>query len=526
MSDEIELPVPRASGPKRPPKRTAEELETIADEGPAPSSEPSKGGPTRPARASGQTTREEFVYDATGERIVIGAAISADRMKRAAIVRSLAPDEMLVTEHSPIWRALRVMVDQGLEYDPATMRRLVADEGGVDHGYLEGLEADASIPANLDFFIETVRFDATRARTLKGPLPEMLRALKDPKASPDAVQGAARALLRAVEGGGGRKYMHRGEELSRSYKAELRTRKRDGNFWSFGWDAVDDRLVEGAMPKRTAVFAGLPGSGKSTFAANWLIKLAAAGRRPLMGCWEMPADSMLDVLVSAMAGVELERIVQGRYDDQEELRIERCIDWITERIRFMDNAFMERRPDGKGWRKSNDASLDILEGYIAEAGCDVVFMDLWERCLVDLSYDGVTQALYRQQEIHKKYNVFGVIFQQLRLKDVEKRIDKRPTREAIKGVGAFVEVADLIFGIHRDAQFKQVEDDSIELINLKQRKGKANWAIRFEWNGALSRVRGGIEVPYDPGLESSSAFGGDIGDIKVGPKKPGRASRS
>ena len=123
----------------------------------------------------------------------------------------------------------------------------------------------------------------------------------------------------------------------------------------------------------------------------------------------------------------------------------------------------------------------------------------------------------------QEYRFTGVIVQQMRLKDVEKRADKRPTRESIKGTGAFVEVADLVFGIHRDAQFKAVPDDTIEVICLKQRMGKANWAIQFDWDGDKSSITNGREVPYDPGLESSSQFGSDIGDIKTGTRTKNRS---
>ncbi len=164
----------------------------------------------------------------------------------------------------------------------------------------------------------------------------------------------------------------------------------------------------------------------------------------------------------------------------------------------------------------------MLEGYLAEAGCDAAIWDLWERSLVDLSYDGVTSALYRQQAMHAEYNVYGVIVHQLKLKDVERRVDKRPTRDAIKGTGAFVEVADQIYGIHREAQYKMVPDDSLEVLCLKQRKGTANWAIRFDWKGELALVAGdGVEVPFDPGIDSAPQFA-DIEDVQTSRSKRNR----
>lgn len=464
--------------------------------------------------------KAEIVYDPTNERIVIGAAL-ADRKERDRLTRQIAADELLVPEHSACWRALRTMTDKALEYEFEIFARLATDEmPTIAISYLEGLDAAKNVPANLGWYVSTLRWDATRARVVGGPIPELVREISDPKSSPDAVASAARSVLRAVEGGAGRSYICRPDELQRSYLAEVTARKASGNFWSFGLgDPYDRMLVEGAMPKRTAVVAGLPGVGKSTYMGAKAIALARLGRRVLYCCWEMPPDSMLDVMIAGMLDIELERIVQGNLTEEEMHRMAGATKWITKRIKFMGNPFHVRGgPESKG-KRSNDRSLDILEGYIAESGCDVVIMDLWERCLVDLSYEGVTTALYRQQAMHADYNVYGVIVHQLRLKDVEKRADKRPTREAIKGTGAFVEVADQIFGLHRDAQFKMVPDDSLEVINMKQRKGRANWAVRFEWDGEHASIRNPVEIPYDPGLESSTEFG-DISDVKVNKRQP------
>lgn len=480
------------------------------------------------ARSNGsarrEREREEFVYDPKNERVVIAAAIAADVKKRRTLVRSISPDEMLVPGHSAIWRGFRVMVDRGLEFDAEVFRRLVADEGvPVGDDYLDALEAEAAVPANLDWHVSTLRWDATKARVMSGALPDLVRAMKDAKSDPETVASAARSVLRGIEGGAGRTHIRRPDELKRSYVAEVQARHAAGNFWATGFGGMDSRLVEGAMPKKTAVVAGLSGSGKSTWVGELAIRLAKQGRKVLYCAWEMGTESTLDCMVASLTRIPLVKIVQGTLDVAELARVRRVTEWICDRITFMNNAFFGT--ELRSGKKSNDKSLDILEGYIAEAGCDVVIMDLWERCLVDLTYDGVTTALYRQQAMHAEYNVYGVIVQQLLLKDVEKRTDKRPTRESIKGTGAYVEIADQIYGIHREAQFKDVPDDSIEVLCLKQRKGKAMWATRFDWDGALALVSGdGVDVPFDPGIASAPTFG-DIDDIHTSKTKPKRSRR-
>jgi replicative DNA helicase len=464
---------------------------------------------------------KEVTVDATNEQVIVRAAL-ADATKRRALVHTLSDSEFLLPFHAALWRALRTLTDKGLESSTATVRQLLVAEGAhLDEEYLADLEDGAEVAPNLDWHLETLRWDATRVRVLKEAVPELVKELESPRANVDEAAGAARAVVKALEGGGGRRHIHRPEELSRSYKAKLRERRLKGNFYPSGFEAFDLKMTEGFMPRRTTVVTGLPGSGKSTFIATLVISLAKLGRKVLLCVWEMGSESTLDVMACAMTGIELKRVVQGDIGDEELARLDRATDWINRRVRFMENAFFTRISGGK---RTNDRNLDILEGYVAESGCDALVMDLWERCLVDLSPDAVTQALYRQQAMHVEYAMHGFIIQQLRLKDVEKRSDKRPTRESIKGTGAYVEVADLIFGIHRDAQFKAVPDDAIEAICLKQRKGMPNWAVRFNWDGSRCSVSGGIEVPYDPGLESVGELGEvtDVSGIKARPSRSGK----
>jgi hypothetical protein len=87
--------------------------------------------------------------------------------------------------------------------------------------------------------------------------------------------------------------------------------------------------------------------------------------------------------------------------------------------------------------------------------------------------------------------------QQQRLKDIELRPDKRPTREGIKGSGAWTEVPDNIFGVHRPALWKPVPDNVLEIDVLKQRYGKWPLAVEFDWDPDRGQISGGRSVEYD-----------------------------
>lgn len=462
------------------------------------------------------------VYDPANEVLVLRAAIAllqdyseATRKAARTLLHSLSPDEFLISSHSSFWSVLRHVVDRNLEYSSETVRQLnstLSEAIGVD--LLDELEATAEVHPNLDFHVERLRWDATRARTLQGSLAQLVGDLKDPNVAAEQALSSARSVVRSLEGAGGRRYIHRPKTLAESYHSDLVKRREEGNFYPSGFKAMDDSnlLSEGFMPGNTSLITGLSSSGKSTFAAALAVNQAKLGRRPMICAWEMGARSTLDVIGAMLTGIPLDTIIRGTYNDAEFRKLDKAARWAASHIRFMENAFFSQiREDKRGNRRSNERNLDIFEGYIAESGCDVIIADLWDRLLADQSPEGVTDALYRQQNMCKEYGVHGCLVVQLRLKDVEKRADKRPTRESIKGVATFVEVADLILGVHRDAQFKSVPDDGLEVICLKQRKGKLNWAVRFDWSGAHCRISGGAEVPYNPGLESGSEFA-ELGD--------------
>lgn len=470
---------------------------------------------------------KDFVYDASNEALVIKAAVvlarEPERARFRALVHSIGEDEFLVAQHSSMWRVLRTIADSNLEYTTETVTQLIASEPTpVSSDHLSELEGTAIVAANLDWHVQTLRWDATRARVVRGGLPELVRDLSDPRVTVERAVASARAVVRALEGGGGRRFIHRREELAAVYRSQLAKRREEGNFFPCGFAPVDSLMSEGFMPGKTAIITGLSGSGKSTFAARLAINLAKLGRRPMICAWEMGGISTLDVIVSMLTGIQLDVVLKGTYSDEDCRRLERASDWANKKILFMENAFFGQvaSSNDKRVRRSNDRNLDILEGYIAESGCDEIIMDLWDRLLADQSPDAVTDALYRQQNMHQEYGVHGTLLVQLRLKDVEKRADKRPTRESIKGVGTFVEVADLIFGVHRDAQFKDVPDNTIELICLKQRKGVPNWAVRFGWSGGNCQITGGEVVPYNPGLEASTE--GELADPSAIRTRPRR----
>jgi hypothetical protein len=179
---------------------------------------------------------------------------------------------------------------------------------------------------------------------------------------------------------------------------------------------------------------------------------------------------------------------------------------ISRYVVFLENPFNRLIGERKG--ASNERNLDVLHAYIADSGCDVFVADLFERCLVSTDPDDEKHALFRTQAMVEECDVHAILVAQQRLKDIEQRADKRPTRDGIKGSSAWVEVPDNIFGTNRPALWRQTSDDVMELHVLKQRVGRWPMMIEFDWNPETYAITNGREVPYEhPGEQPEGGEG-------------------
>jgi energy-coupling factor transporter ATP-binding protein EcfA2 len=468
--------------------------------------------PAREApRKSIDEMREAVVLHDTNNEMVIVAAAIADVEAREMLTRRLSPDHFRHDLNKAVWTAMRDLVLRKLDYDHATMRELTGDENVVRYLVkLEELRPD--LPANLEFHVRALLWDAKRAAAVEGPIASLLEAIQNQREEPERVRALARAVGDSFDNVG-TNYILESKELVRVQLIEMDKRIAGRASYPFGIEGFDDyeadegelprkRILAGAAPGLVTVVTGVPGSGKSTFIYNMASALRRNKRRVLMGAWEVQAGPSLEIMAAIELGLSRSRVIEGKLEPEERVALEDRMHLISRTVKFMANPFRRGKSGGK--KVTNDTNLDVVQENISDSGCDVVILDLWKRCIRDTRPDEEEDALMRQQAMLEEMRVHGVLVQQLRSKDVEQRPDKRPTREAIKGSGAWTEVPDLIVGIHRPALWKsKIDDDKIEAIILKQRYGEWPLAIEFDWKGETGFIGGGRAIPYEQPGEGS-----------------------
>lgn len=417
-------------------------------------------------------------FDPVNEQVIIVAACRDNDIRRG-LTQRLRPDVFVVEKHKIIWEGMRELSRLGLEYNPATIHQVTG--GMSDTEYLNHLcSIHSEIPPNLRHHSELLIWDRARVDCAAGPLTEFVKIFRDPLAAPDRVKSAAKTIVTALESN---IFKHRAQDpsaLKDASKALLASLR--GGIWPYhllGLDTFENgyrRFNPGCMPGMTTVITGVSGGAKSLISAHLALaqgpgikSLGIEGlkRNVLFGAWEMPADMLLNIMACLSLAIERDKLFAGLLTPEEETALDEEKDLILSYIKFKD------QPKNIGAsNKVNKEALDDIYGMIADNHVEVAFFDLWERAFSFRMEYEEKECLIRQQEIAKELKVHQFLVAQSRLKDLEQRPDKRPTREGIKGSSGWIDIADTIIGTNLPALWKRIPNDTFELIILKQRYGK------------------------------------------------------
>jgi replicative DNA helicase len=440
----------------------------------------------------------EIPHDAVNEQVVIAAALADNDARKMLVARFPTADWFQVAEHRPLWAAVIELTRRGLEPSAPTLRQLGGDKLNAE--YVERLTAThPTLPPNLQHHVDALQWDRARADAARGPVSAMLEALQSTATPPDRLRALAKQVAASFDGHGALRYLRDPKELAREQSVDLRNRINGQACFPFGIDGLDvspdgtPRLIPGAAPGKVTVITGISGGGKSTLTARVGLGVGRQRRRVLYGAWEMEDGVTLELLAGMALEMSRTRMRTGMLTEDEIVQVEQKMEQLGGYITFMRSPF-----DLLAGRYSTERVLDTIQQHISDTGCDVAIFDLWDRAFMFEHEHEERRALARMQAIAQETRCHVILCQQQRLKDVEQRADKRPTREGIKGSSAWVDVADTILGVHLPSLWQRVPATTIEVITLKQRFGRWPFVTEFDWDAERGSFEKGRDVPYEP----------------------------
>ncbi len=461
-------------------------------------------------------------HDILSEQVILGAMVAGwDDGTIDKLLRIFGPDHFSHGEHRQNFEILREMKRRKLGWDAATARQF----GGPAYNVTlieDILNARPRVPENLDFHVQCMLDDRAKFTTLQGPMQALLEGLRDPKADLDRLHAIARQIPATLKGGD-RKALYNGRSLAVSQLAQIKSRK-NGVKYPFGLDGLDfyetpqaamesgvlkpeeiagpdgrvRRMLPGTEPGYITLLSGQSGGGKSTLACALTLSIASQNRKVLYCAWEPKPGLTLETLALQHLGWSRTRCMQGMLTEEEEDKLGATMTEIAGRVVFLDKSpFYDA---GGGKKRTNEENLDTFAGYVAESGCDLVIADLWKYVLVSYKPDEEEEALKLQQAMCEDLKFHLILLQQHAHKRNDMRPDRKPSREGVKGSGAYLEIADNFIAPHIPSLWKPgFRADRFELYVLKQRYGRAPLGIEFGWDPNSGRLSGGRSIPYESG---------------------------
>jgi replicative DNA helicase len=481
----------------------------------------------KPIDTDDEKTRVEPVvvnHNTTNEQIIIAAAL-ADEWTRKRLVRRFGnPEAFGAKIHSKLWGAIIAMDAERLEFDPATIQSLV-DTDTAEYAQ-ELVDARPSVPPNLDHHIEMLDWDMRRLKVAQTSLAELIHNIKNPSAGQDTIATLARSIAEDLCHGEGRLRIDSEAVLTKQF-ADIDARCKGIAIYPYGLDGFDryeddePRIMPGMAPKQATLITGVSGSGKSSVTARIILEQIRMGRKVVYGAWEMNPGITLELLAVLKLQLSRTKFIAGLYSPAEIVNVKVAMRELTKQITFIDVpsvVIRRKRETRSSIRPNNAQSINLLCDELDELSPDVFVGDLVRKSFMSLDPEQEELALNLFQRRIENSNYHAVFVQQQRLKDIEMRPDKRPTREGVKGSSTWVEMVDTALGVHREALWKDVDDNILEIDILKQRYGKWPLAVQFDWNPVFSTLKLGRTVDYSIGLGEENGVGASGVDTILGRK--------
>lgn len=440
--------------------------------------------------------------DPVNEQVVIAAACVSKEVADE-LLPTVPADHFFGRGHAKAWDTLRELQRRGMYYDPATITQMSGGE--VDVSYLETLLKERPArPPNLRHHVDALRWDKARVDAARGPLGALLAALHDVTTPPDRVRQLARQIGESFAGHGSDRYIATAADVSRLQSKTLLERLEGLACYSYGIPSLDTyadgpnfgkpRMIPGTAPGKITCFTGTSGSGKTTIACQVILEMARQKRSCLVGAWETGPGPTLELMASMSLGFSRTDVMTGQYNREDVRDLCTEMERIGEYVKFFRLPFGRARAERGA--SANDRQLDIIRQVMADSRCEVFLADLMRRAMKETKPDDEEQFLFRLQADGEELGVHQIWLHQILSKELERRPDKRPTRDALKGSFSWIEVPDTVIGWHREALWKDVADDRVQGIVMKQRYGDWPMAVEFKWDKEYGVISDGVSVDY------------------------------
>lgn len=415
---------------------------------------------------------EHLPEDIDAERSFISTVCAPGAGAAAAeAVAMLADDDFVKPQHRSVFRALKVLIADGVEVNSLTLKDAL--DSTKELGRVGGFSGLTEILMGEDVerpsVLAEVILRKSRLRKLVHAGAELTRLAATEEDTPEALIALTSTKLAdlscAKKGKGLRFTQDIGQGAMDRISATLEGRGVPRV--TTGLPRLDRMLKGGFRPGQLIVLAARPGIGKSTMARGWAKRCAGLHGTAALFSLEMSSDEIWECLAGNMAGIDSERLGLGELSNTEWAKLQAAKEDLDGLALLVDDqaeitiAEIRGRVDRAVARygKISMVLIDYLQLVSSPKGARADKQTEATR-VADISRGLKLMA--------KDCGIPVVILSQLN-REIEKGQGRRPQLSDLRDSGAIEQDADVVVFIHRRGDG---EDASYELVVPKVRGGK------------------------------------------------------
>lgn len=423
------------------------------------------------------------------ERAVLGAFLLDPQWEQLS---RLKPDLFFDGRNRQVARAILRLHAAGQPYDVISVRveleTLAVDQqfDGSMALYLTSLIDEVVTTTTTDHYVSVLE-DCYLRRMMISLAGELRDKSADRSISLDALHSVVEDLAAKLASCSPDSIQTIGELVADGLETLLQ--RLDGSLGiSTGYKALDRRII-GLLPG-AYIIAGRPGTGKTTFALNWMLKQAQAGHRVGLISLEMPFDRLLGWMIDWYLRADHQYVPLGGTRAEWASKIVLAageLRALGDRIVIDDSPYKDVLEVVSVAHKMRFANkIDVL--YID-------YLQLLESRAGNTSREREVATISRRlTALKKQLGIPIVLLSQLNRELATSKI-RRPQLHQLRESGALEQDADVVFMTHDPTQFSDSKDVFHEVHIVKNRSGPVTGSspVLFRFDKAGKRFDSAIQ---------------------------------
>lgn len=432
-------------------------------------------------------------YSLEAEKAVLGAMLVSRDALLNSVVR-LSIDDFYDNDHKLIFDTIKTVYNKGVNVDAVTViEQLVLNNTLNDLSNKEDTVYDLIINvvavSNVEEYIRIIQ-DKTTLRRLVELAQDVSEKWQKEEVSDiseyvSKVESDTLAITRSRNVG---EFKTTKEVIDVLKEKLFANGKASGSVTGVTSGFTDlDNITHGFQKGDLVILAARPSMGKTALALNFLVNAAIKQNVTVaMFSVEMPADQLMQRMLSAQSGVNGDKIRGLDLNDKDWTKIDVAANQLSKAKIYVDDTSSIKLGDllvkaRKLKSLHDDLSLIVVDYLQIVKGS--------EQSRKEGRQQEVTEISRGLKEMARELNVPVIALSQLS-RDSEKRDNKRPMLSDLRESGAIEQDADLVLFIYREDYFANTKDEKTKKEEENSgNSGIAEVSISKHRNGATGVVK-------------------------------------